>query len=376
MPTLADIRRFSVTRSLQQHSSLQAVIEHLGFVQADPIRAPARAQDLILRLRLPGYKAGDLEAQYPQLPVEEDFSINYGFMPQAAAALLHPRQAARVWTAAQQRQAQQVLAHIRSTGQGHPRQLAQRFGTGTAQNAWGGQSAALTQLLDGMHYRSMLRVARRESGTRVYAPYDLPAATYKLQDNADHLLKLLLKLYAPATERGLRLLCRMLARGAPQLRTALPLSLKHLLRELPQTRIDGTTWLWPEGESLHDAAWPATRQARLLAPFDPIVWDRSRFEQLWGWAYRFEAYTPAPKRRLGYYALPLLVGTEVLGWANLKLVATTGVPRLHAEIGFVRSMAAYRHLHRDVEADLQQFAKFIGLNHTEPLFTRHRESAW
>ena len=37
-----------------------------------------------------------------------------------------------------------------------------------------------------------------------------------------------------------------------------------------------------------------------------MVWDRDRFELLWGWVYRFEAYTPARKRRLGYYAFPLL----------------------------------------------------------------------
>jgi uncharacterized protein YcaQ len=45
---------------------------------------------------------------------------------------------------------------------------------------------------------------------------------------------------------------------------------------------------------------------RLLAPFDPVVWDRTRFELFWGWAYRFEAYTPPRLRKLGYYALPLL----------------------------------------------------------------------
>ncbi|MGC4048239.1 MAG: crosslink repair DNA glycosylase YcaQ family protein [Paludibaculum sp.] len=45
---------------------------------------------------------------------------------------------------------------------------------------------------------------------------------------------------------------------------------------------------------------------RLFAPFDPVVWDRLRFETFWGWAYRFEAYTPAPKRVRGYYALPLM----------------------------------------------------------------------
>lgn len=54
---------------------------------------------------------------------------------------------------------------------------------------------------------------------------------------------------------------------------------------------------------------------RLLTPFDPGVWDLRRFEILWGWTYRFEAYTPAPKRKLGYDALPLLWYDRVIGWA-------------------------------------------------------------
>ena len=55
--------------------------QRLGFVQADPIRAPARAQDLTLRQRVAGYRAGDLERRYPRLRIEEDFFVNYGFMP-------------------------------------------------------------------------------------------------------------------------------------------------------------------------------------------------------------------------------------------------------------------------------------------------------
>jgi uncharacterized protein YcaQ len=55
----------------------------------------------------------------------------------------------------------------------------------------------------------------------------------------------------------------------------------------------------------------------LLAPFDPVVWDRRRFELLWGWTYKFEAYMPAPKRQFGYYALPLLWHERVIGWANV-----------------------------------------------------------
>ena len=74
---------------------------------------------------------------------------------------------------------------------------------------------------------------------------------------------------------------------------------------------------------------------RLLAPFDPVVWDRRRFELFWGWAYRFEAYTPAAKRRLGYYALPLLWRDRVIGWGNLAVVDG----ELAAELGYVTGRA-------------------------------------
>ena len=70
---------------------------------------------------------------------------------------------------------------------------------------------------------------------------------------------------------------------------------------------------------------------RLLAPFDPVVWDRRRFELFWGWAYRFEAYTPAPQRVRGYYALPLLWRGQVLGWCN----ASVQGGQLQTQRGFV-----------------------------------------
>ena len=67
------------------------------------------------------------------------------------------------------------------------------------------------------------------------------------------------------------------------------------------------------------SAPPSTMRVRLLAPFDPVVWDRRRFELFWGWPYRFEAYTPLAKRKLGYYALPMLWRDRVVGWANLSV---------------------------------------------------------
>ena len=85
------------------------------------IRAPARAQDLTLRHRVLDYRAGDLERRYPRLPLEEDFFVNYGYLPRANHQLMHPRTARTVWSSARAEQAAAVLAFVRARGSAHPR---------------------------------------------------------------------------------------------------------------------------------------------------------------------------------------------------------------------------------------------------------------
>src|SRR5258706_2628228 len=108
--TLDDLRSYAVLRSLFEPTSLARGIAKLGFLQADPIRAPARAQDLTLRHRVKGYRAGDLERRYASLGIEEAFFINYGFLPQASYALMHPRPTRGIWNAKERRRALNLLA--------------------------------------------------------------------------------------------------------------------------------------------------------------------------------------------------------------------------------------------------------------------------
>ena len=98
-------------------------------------------------------------------------------------------------------------------------------------------------------------------------------------------------------------------------------------------------------------------RVRLLAPFDPVVWDRLRFELFWGWAYRFEAYTPAAKRKLGYYALPLLWRDQVVGWGNLAW--RDG--RLQSGLGFADGRAPVDTAFAPaLDDELQRMARFLG----------------
>ena len=342
--TLDHLRRYAVARSLFRPTTLGRAIAKLGFVQADPIRAPARAQDLTLRHRVAGYRAGDLERRYPTLALEEDFFVNYGYLPRAHHRLMHPRTARTPWTPARAAQAAAVLAFIRARGAVHPREVDRQFAHGKVTNWFGGSSNASTQLLDAMHYRGLLRVARREGGTRIYATRegaDGPQAA-AMQDEAtaaarmDALVDIVVHKYAPLPAGTLGQLIRHLCGGVPQWSAHRAAALARAKQRLAYTRTEGVDWYWPAGDSRPAAAsWRPDSSVRLLTPFDPIVWDRRRFEIFWGWAYRFEAYTPASKRKLGYYALPLLWRDRVIGWGNV----TTGVDGLICSFGYTAGRA-------------------------------------
>ena len=354
---LGHLRRYAVARSLFAPTTLAKALQRLGFVQADPLRAPARAQDLTLRHRVAGYRVGELESRYAQLPIEEDFFVNYGFVQRDLHHLMHPRTARIVWSAARMKQAHEVLAFVRDAGVVHPAQVDAHFDHGRVVNWFGGNSKASTQLLDGMHYRGLLRVARREGGHRLYAVREHEASGLDPHVIMDKLVDVIVAKYAPLPAASLGQLLALLAGGVPQWREHRQAMLQRARLRLPCTVVEGTTWFWPEGESPTSRRPGVDDKARLLAPFDPVVWDRRRFEQLWGWAYRFEAYTPAAKRVRGHYAMPLLWRDQVIGWANLS--AKSGV--LTPDVGFVHAAPKDKAFAVALDEELHRMSVFLGL---------------
>ena len=357
MITLALLRHFAAARTFFTPTTLQRAVDRFGFVQADPIRAPARAQDLTLRHRVRGYRAGDLERRYAELDVEEDVFINYGFVPRTVQALMHPRDYADRWPAAKKRRAQKLLAFVREHGEVHPRDVDAHFSHGTVVNYWGGSSSATTHLMEEMHYAGQLKVVRRDTGIRIYAarePMRVPTATERLE-RVDALVDVVVRKYAPVPALSLSMLVSRLRYGAPQWTGELKAALRRARERLAHARVGGVDWFWPSTERLHRDSTPDV--ARFLSPFDPLVWDRRRFEMLWGWAYRFEAYTPSAKRRFGYYALPLLWRDRVIGWGNLRVKDGA----LQAGIGYVDSQPPReRTFRRELDAELDRMREFLG----------------
>jgi hypothetical protein len=348
MLSVQQLRVHAISQSLFRPTTLKAAIDRLGFVQADPIRSPARAQDLILRHRVKGYRAGDLDRRYSSLDVEEDYLYAYGFLSREVWELVHPRAASKLRALDQK-----VLEMVRKLGRIHPSELDADFGRDRVINAWGGYSKATKRALERLHYRGLLRIARREKGVRVYEAALLPAAATPPDQRLRKLVLVVASILAPVAEKTLQAIASRLRRFVPGVADHRAV-LRELFRsgELEKQSVDKISYVWPASKRVRDEP---PRRVRFLAPFDPLVWDRRRFEHLWQWPYRFEAYTPPAKRVRGYYAMPLLWCDRVIGWANAE-VAGQG---LSVQLGFVETRPSDADFRREVDAEIARLEAFI-----------------
>jgi len=172
----------------------------------------------------------------------------------------------------------------------------------------------------------------------------------------DALVDMVAQIYAPLPASSLSIFTRRLRYAVPQWTKELTGAIQRARQRFAHARVDGVDWYWPAGESPWEAATPDL--VRLLAPFDPVVHDRARFELLWGWTYRFEAYTPAAQRKRGYYALPLLWRDRVIGWGNVSVKDGA----LVSEIGYVDGRPPRdRAFKAELEAELERMRTFLGL---------------
>ncbi len=343
--SLRRLRAHAIEQSLFPPTTLRAAVNRLGFVQADPIRSPAHAQDLILRHRVAGYRAGDLDRRYVPLDIEEDYLYAYGFLARHVWCLLHPRNATAPGVLETR-----VLDVVRRFGETHPASLEPHLGRRRVVNAWGGYSKATTRALEALHYRGFLRIARRDRGIRIYEAAPLRAEALAPAARLRRLILVMANIFAPSPEKSLQtVIARFRRLGKPRA------AVTELVRtgELRRDTIDGLAYVWPvrNGASAQDVP----RTVRFLAPFDPVIWDRRRFEHLWGWPYRFEAYTPSLKRLRGYYAMPLLWCDAMVGWANASIKGG----KLDVELGFVGKRPRTAEFRHALDAEIARLEEFL-----------------
>jgi hypothetical protein len=294
-----------------------------------------------------------LARHYPDLDMEEGHLYAYGFMTRAMWRLWQHDYDASDLPEFEQR----ILKTVRRAGPTHPSTLALEFGSHGVKNAWGGNSRAVAKALEHLLWNGLLRVSVRQKGIRMYEAAPAPAVDRpELNERFSRLLLAAASVLAPVQEKtlvqiGLRLrYVSMASAGMPR-----PL-IRAMVKsgELEERVAEGITYLWPAGTAIFEEA---PRIVRILAPFDPLVWDRKRFEHFWGWEYRFEAYVPAAKRVRGYYAMPLLWGEEVIGWVN----ASTAGGKFAAEVGYVEKQPREKGFARELKAEIGRLEEFLSL---------------
>jgi uncharacterized protein YcaQ len=167
-------------------------------------------------------------------------------------ALIHPRPDLRVPAegnqslgAAERRRERLLLEFVEKRGAVHPREVEKHFAHGTVRNYWGGSSHASTQMLDALHYRGKLRVARREKGIRLYRthqhePTSLDEAARRTR--IDALVDVAVNLYAPLPAASLSFYVRKLRYAVPQWAEEIPGALQRARERLAHARVKGVEW--------------------------------------------------------------------------------------------------------------------------------------
>ncbi|MES0032786.1 winged helix-turn-helix domain-containing protein [Mesorhizobium sp. M0040] len=349
---------------------LARVLARTGLLQIDSVSAVVRAHYMPLYSRLGPYKLALLDdaAVTRKRMVFEYWAHEASFLPVETYPLMR-------WRMQRAERGDEMYSGLAKWGREHAayiediyREVAERgpiaasaFEGQKGSGGWWGWSHA-KHAFEWLFWAGRITTAHRRGFERFY---DLPERV---------LPPTILSLPTPSPEDAHRELLRISARAhgiatAGDLRDYFRLSpadIKGRIEELVEAgellpvSVDG----WNKTAYLHkDARLPRKIEARaLLAPFDPVVFERSRTERLFDFHYRIEIYTPAEKRRYGYYVLPFLLGDSIVGRVDLRADRPAGVLRVHAayaEPGAPPQTAA------ELFEELKQMQGWLGLERIE-----------
>ena len=324
-------------------------VRRMGVLQIDSIAVVARSPYLVLWSRLGSYEPRWLDDLLAEGALFEYWSHAACFIPSEDYGLyrrfmLEGREKTRAWMSAHPEEIARVLARVREGGEVRSAEFERTDGRAGGWWEWKPEKRALEHLFAA----GELMISRRDPN--FHRVYDLRERVLERASPGweDALAPSYEEVQRALALKAVRALGVAVARWVPDYFRTPKRGVAGLLDQLAdkgallRARIeDEPAYVHPDNAGLAEAAasgglGPSLTTTTLLSPFDPVVWDRARALELFGFEYRIEVYTPAARRRYGYYSLPILHRGALVGRLDAKAHRKEGlfeVKALHLEPG-------------------------------------------
>ena len=358
-------------RGRADRSQILEVCRALRCLQLDPTSAVARSHLLVVHSRLGRFDQAELErlvyedrelfeywAHEASLVLTEDLPLHRWEMRTWPRGGGEWRRRMREWWDLNEEFRGHLLDRLRADGPLPLRELEDRSVAPWLSSGWTDQRN-VSRMLDLMWVRGHVGIAGREGGQRLWdlmercLPPDPPA---EVLDDAEVTRRAtLLALKALGVARAPHIRAHFTRGRYPTLpETLLALRDEGLIEPVDVEGLNGEWWV--RAEDIETLAALANGDFRgrtaLLSPFDNLLCDRARTEELFGFSHRLEIYTPKAKRRWGYFVLPILHGERLIGRADLRMDRRAGrlvAPAIHREDGAPRGKTIARGVRRELE---------------------------
>ncbi|WP_369980535.1 winged helix-turn-helix domain-containing protein [Xanthomonas bundabergensis] len=336
---------------------------HLGYVQIDTIHVIERSHHHVLYSRIPAYRRQDLEqAQAQDKSVFEYWTHALAYVPVAdyrmyVAQMARYRAQADAAGTVDPADYARLLRRIRNDGPLSIRDIDDDVLVEKT-HPWGSRKPSRTALRYGF-FSGDLVVGQRSGMLKTY---ELAARHFgwtrrpRPASDMQHAQYLLRRALRSQGLVGVDSICYGNAGAKPAVRALIAAAVAA--RRLLPVHLQGQEQaaLWAEPALLeHAPPVPDAAVAHLLSPFDPLVIQRKRLQQFFGYEHRFEAYVPAAQRVLGYFALPVLVGDRIVAALDLKMDRQAGRLLIQKWTWLVPQRPA---LKTAIDAALQRFERF------------------
>jgi uncharacterized protein YcaQ len=344
-----------------------AAVEHLGYVQIDTINVIERSHHHILWSRIPNYRRADLrQAQSVDKSVFEYWTHALSYVPAKdlrfflPAMKRHQREGHKWLSSVKPADLRKVLRLIRRDGALTIRDIDDDVLT-EKEHLWASRKPS-KRALQLAFYTGVLTISERNGMLKTYDlmarhfGWDKPPKPASASETTAYLLDRALRAQGLVS---LDSICHLDAPSKPSIRRLIEARVRR--NELVPVALEGAGKQehWARPETLETADGGALELVHILSPFDPLIIQRKRTELFFGYGHRFEAYVPREKRVFGYFALPVLVGENIVAALDLKTDRKSR-KLLMQKWSWVDAApkGARKDLKRRIEEELHRFERF------------------